>query len=78
MNAFSFLGALAICIYTTTPFAIIPILIVAYLANLLRKYYLKTQREVARFEKSTNSPLASGLLSTISGLSTIRAFGKEI
>ena len=51
--------------------------IVGYLANLLRKYYLKTQMEVSRFEKTTNSPVVSGILSTISGLSTIRAYGKS-
>ena len=42
-------GSLVICVYTTTPFIIIPIFIIGYLANMLRKYYLKTQREVVRF-----------------------------
>ena len=70
-------GSLVICVYTTTPFIIIPMVVIGYLANMLRKYYLKTQREVVRFEKSTNSPVVSGFLSTISGLSTIRAFRKE-
>jgi hypothetical protein len=43
------LGALGICIYTTTPFAVIPMVVIGYLANQLRKYYLRSQREVARF-----------------------------
>lgn len=77
LNIFELLGALIICIYTTTPFAVIPMVIIAYLANQLRKYYLRTQREVTRFEKSTNSPCVSGFLSTISGLSTLRAYNKE-
>lgn len=38
------------------------------------KYYMRTQREVARLEKSTNSPIVSGFLSTINGLATIRAY----
>ena len=74
---FQMTGSLVICVYTTTPFIIIPMVVIGYLANMLRKYYLKTQREVVRFEKSTNSPVVSGFLSTISGLSTIRAFRKE-
>ena len=77
VSSFQLLGALAICIYTTTPFAIIPMIIVGYLANKLRKYYLKTSREATRFEKSTNSPVVSGFLSAISGLPTIRAYQKE-
>ena len=73
---FQMTGSLVICVITTTPYIIIPIVLIGYLANLLRKYYLKTQREVVRFEKSTNSPVVSGFLSTISGLSTIRAYRK--
>lgn len=44
VNLTELLGALAICIYTTTPIVIGPILIIGYLANLLRNYYMKTQR----------------------------------
>lgn len=49
VSSFQLFGALAICIYTTTPFAIIPMIIVGYLTNKLRKYYLKTSREATRF-----------------------------
>ncbi len=77
INFFELLGTFFICVYTTTQIAIIPIAVIGYLTNLVRKYYLKTQREVSRLEKSTNSPVTSGFLSTISGLSTIRAFGKQ-
>jgi hypothetical protein len=38
---------------------------------------MKTQREVARFEKSTNSPIVSGFISAVNGLGTIRAYKKE-
>lgn len=77
VNGFELLGTLAICVYATTPIALVPMVIVGYLANRVRKYYLKTQREVCRYEKSTNSPVVAGFMSTISGLSTIRAFKKE-
>jgi len=75
--SFDLLGSLFICCYAGTPYALIPMAFVALFANSLRKYYLKTKREISRYEKSTNSPVVSGFMSTISGLSTIRAFKKE-
>lgn len=38
---------------------------------------MKTQREVLRIEAKTNSPIVSGFVSTINGLSTIRAYKVE-
>ena len=74
---FDLIGSLFICVYAGTPYALIPMVFVAVFANSLRKYYLKTKREISRYEKSTNSPVVSGFMSTISGLSTIRAFKNE-
>lgn len=74
VDFFLLLGSLTVCIYSSTPWILVPIVIVAYIAHRFRKYYMKTQIEVARFEKSTNSPIVSGFLSTISGLSSIRAY----
>ena len=68
VSAFQLSGALGVCVYTTTPFIILPMIIIGYLANKLRKHYMKTQRETTRFEKSTNSPVVSGFLAAISGL----------
>jgi hypothetical protein len=45
-----------------------------HLCNKLRKYYMKTQREMIRIEAKTSSPIADGFVSTINGLPTIRAF----
>lgn len=71
------MGTLFICLYAGTVFALIPMIVVGVLTNEVRKYYLKTTREVSRYQKTTNSPVVSGFLSTISGLSTIRAFGRQ-
>lgn len=71
---FSLIGTLSICIYGSTPFMIIPTVIVIYLCNKLREYYMKTQREILRVEAKTNSPIVSGFISTINGLPTIRAY----
>lgn len=76
VNFFSLLSTLTICIYGSTPFILIPIAFVIFLSNLVRNFYMKTQREVARLEKSTNSPIVSGYMSAISGLSVIRAYKK--
>ena len=74
VNSFNLLGNLAICAYSSTPLIFIPIAVVAYVCFKFRLYYMKTQIEVARFEKSTNSPIVTGFISTISGLSSIRAY----
>jgi len=76
ISIFDLMGSLFICVYAGTPLSFIPMVVAAVIANVMRKYYLKTEREVARYEKSTNSPVVSGFMSTISGLSTIRAFKK--
>lgn len=73
---FSLLSTLTICIYGSTPFILIPIAIVVFISNMIRNFYMKTQREVSRLEKSTNSPIVSGYMSAISGLSVIRAYKK--
>jgi ATP-binding cassette, subfamily C (CFTR/MRP), member 1 len=67
---------LTICIYTTSFLGVVPVIVITYISNRVRRYYLKTQREVSRFEKSTNSPVVQGFLSAISGLATIRAYNK--
>ena len=48
VNFFSLLSTLTICIYSSTPLIFIPIIIVMFLSNKIRIYYLKTQREVSR------------------------------
>ena len=72
---FRLLGDLAVCVYGSTPFMLIPILFISFLCQRVRVYYMKSQIEVARFEKSTNSPVVSGFISVVAGLSSIRAYG---
>jgi len=49
INMAELLGNLAICAYSTSPLVVVVMIVVGYLANLLRKYYLRTQMEVSRF-----------------------------
>ncbi|KAM4537961.1 ATP-binding cassette subfamily C member 4-like [Fundulus diaphanus] len=56
------------------------LLLVAPLLGLfiyLRRYFLKTSRDVKRLESTTRSPVFSHLSSSLQGLWTIRAFGAE-
>ena len=76
-NLFSLTGTLSICIYGSSPYMIIPAVIVIFLCNKLRQYYMKTQREVIRIEAKTNSPIVSGFVSAIHGLATIRSYQVE-
>jgi ABC-type multidrug transport system fused ATPase/permease subunit len=76
-NLFQLAGSLTICVYGSTPFMIIPCVVIVFLCNRLRGYYMQTQREVIRIEAKTNSPIVSGFVSTISGLATVRAYRVE-
>ena len=41
---FSLFSNLIICIYASTPFVLIPIILITFVCFRLQKYYLKTQR----------------------------------
>lgn len=43
------MSTLFICLYAGTVFALIPMIVVGVLTNEVRKYYLKTTREVSRY-----------------------------
>lgn len=70
---FQLLGTISICVYSSTPYLLIPTAIIAYLCWKLKDYYLTAQREVTRIEKVTNSPIVNGFVSTLRGLESIRA-----
>lgn len=74
VNVFSLTGNLIICVYGSTPYMLIFVAIVGFISYRMRKYFMRTQIEVSRYEKSTNSPIVTGFLSTISGLASIRAY----
>ncbi|CAL8406691.1 unnamed protein product, partial [Arctogadus glacialis] len=53
---------------------VIPLLIIF---AFLRRYFLKTSRDIKRLERTTRSPVFSHLSSSLQGLWTIRAFRAE-
>ncbi|CAH6822297.1 Abcc4 [Phodopus roborovskii] len=59
------------------PWIIIPLLPLAIIFLVLRRYFLETSRDVKRLESTTRSPVFSHLSSSLQGLWTIRAYRAE-
>ncbi|CAG9936469.1 unnamed protein product, partial [Clonostachys rosea f. rosea IK726] len=67
--------AMAIIIATASPYVALSYPFLGALLYLLQKIYLKTSRQLRFLDLETKSPIFTHLLETLSGLSTIRAFG---
>ncbi|XP_034032269.1 multidrug resistance-associated protein 4-like isoform X2 [Thalassophryne amazonica] len=59
------------------PWVLIPVIPLLIIFLVLRRYFLKTSRDVKRLEATTRSPVFSHLSSSLQGMWTIRAFGEE-
>uniref|UniRef100_A0A8C1QRG0 Multidrug resistance-associated protein 4 n=1 Tax=Cyprinus carpio TaxID=7962 RepID=A0A8C1QRG0_CYPCA len=59
------------------PWILIPVLPLLISFLFLRRYFLRTSRDVKRIESTTRSPVFSHLSSSLQGLCTIRAFKAE-
>ncbi|XP_050968338.1 multidrug resistance-associated protein 4 [Labeo rohita] len=59
------------------PWILIPVLPLLIAFLFLRRYFLRTSRDVKRIESTTRSPVFSHLSSSLQGLWTIRAFKAE-
>uniref|UniRef100_A0A3P9LF64 ATP-binding cassette, sub-family C (CFTR/MRP), member 4 n=1 Tax=Oryzias latipes TaxID=8090 RepID=A0A3P9LF64_ORYLA len=70
------LGVVAVAA-SVIPWILIPMLPLLLVFIFLRRYFLKTSREIKRLEGTTRSPVFSHLSSSLQGLWTIRAFGAE-
>ncbi|XP_044316419.1 probable multidrug resistance-associated protein lethal(2)03659 [Drosophila rhopaloa] len=66
-----------IVIAIVNPWLLAPALVVGIIFYQLRNLYLKTSRDIKRIEATTRSPVYSHLTTSLSGLSTIRAFGAQ-
>ncbi|CAN9498397.1 unnamed protein product [Ophioblennius macclurei] len=56
------------------PLILIPVVPLLFFFLYMRRFYLKTSRDVKRLESTTRSPVFSHLSSSLQGLWTIRAF----
>ncbi|CAM4620699.1 unnamed protein product [Leuciscus chuanchicus] len=70
------IGTIAVAC-SVIPWILIPVLPLLICFLFLRRYFLRTSRDVKRIESTTRSPVFSHLSSSLQGLWTIRAFKAE-
>lgn len=70
------LGVIAVAA-SVIPWILIPVLPLLLFFIYLRRYFLRTSRDIKRLESTTRSPVFSHLSSSLQGLWTIRAFRAE-
>lgn len=70
------IGVIAVAA-SVIPWILIPVLPLLICFLFLRRYFLRTSRDVKRIESTTRSPVFSHLSSSLQGLWTIRAFKAE-
>ncbi|XP_043284228.1 ATP-binding cassette subfamily C member 4-like isoform X2 [Venturia canescens] len=66
-----------VVVCVVNPIFIIPIVVIAFIFYWIRKFYLKTSKNIKRLEGMTRSPVFTLLNATLNGLATIRAYGAE-
>jgi ABC-type multidrug transport system fused ATPase/permease subunit len=76
-TVFSVLGAIAAMIAATKGTFLVPMIPISYLYYLIQKWFRKTSTELQRINSLANSPIFSDFSQTLSGTSTIRAYGEE-
>ncbi|XP_061393041.1 probable multidrug resistance-associated protein lethal(2)03659 [Musca vetustissima] len=69
--------AIVVVISVINPLYLLPTMVLVLIFYNLRAFYLKTSRSVKRLEAINRSPIYSHLGASMSGLSTIRAFGAQ-
>lgn len=74
---FNVLGALAAIIAATRGTFLIPLVPISYCYFLIQKWFRKTSTELQRINSIANSPIFADFSQTLSGTSTIRAYGEE-
>uniref|UniRef100_A0A182NJ65 Multidrug resistance-associated protein lethal(2)03659 n=1 Tax=Anopheles dirus TaxID=7168 RepID=A0A182NJ65_9DIPT len=72
----SLLG-IVVVVAIVNPYNLIPTVVIGIIFYFMRAFYLLTSRNIKRVEAITRSPIYSHLSASLSGLSTIRAFGAE-
>jgi ABC-type multidrug transport system fused ATPase/permease subunit len=74
---FSVLGALGAILVATKGTFMIPLIPLGYVYFLIQKWFRKTSTELQRVTSVANSPIFADFSQTLSGTSTIRAYGVQ-
>ncbi|XP_023331666.1 multidrug resistance-associated protein 4 [Eurytemora carolleeae] len=70
------LGIMAV-IFAVRPWVILPTLLLGIIFILLRRFYMRSARDIKRIEGIARSPVFSHLSTSLNGLTSIRAFNAE-
>lgn len=73
---FSVLGAVGAIIAATKGTFLAPLIPIGYLYYIIQKWFRKTSTELQRVNSVANSPIFADFSQTLSGTSTIRAYGE--
>lgn len=76
-TVFSVLGSVAGMIAATKGTFLAPLIPLGYLYFVIQKWFRKTSTELQRVNSIANSPIFADFSQTLSGTSTIRAYGEE-
>eukprot|EP00546_Thalassionema_frauenfeldii_P010811 CAMPEP_0178930692 /NCGR_PEP_ID=MMETSP0786-20121207/21420_1 /TAXON_ID=186022 /ORGANISM="Thalassionema frauenfeldii, Strain CCMP 1798" /LENGTH=1417 /DNA_ID=CAMNT_0020607335 /DNA_START=51 /DNA_END=4304 /DNA_ORIENTATION=- len=76
-TVFNVLGAVGAIVAATKGTFLVPLIPLGYLYYKVQKWFRKTSTELQRVNSVANSPIFADFSQTLSGTSTIRAFGAE-
>lgn len=76
-TVFSVLGALGAIVAATKGTFLIALIPLGYTYNVIQKWFRKTSTELQRVTSVSNSPIFADFSQTLSGTSTIRAYGVQ-
>ncbi|XP_050098722.1 probable multidrug resistance-associated protein lethal(2)03659 [Anopheles aquasalis] len=77
IQIFLSLIGIVVVVAIVNPYNLIPTVVIGIIFYFMRAFYLLSARNIKRVEGITRSPIYSHLSASLSGLSTIRAFGAE-
>eukprot|EP01113_Clastostelium_recurvatum_P049085 TRINITY_DN9039_c0_g1_i5.p1 TRINITY_DN9039_c0_g1~~TRINITY_DN9039_c0_g1_i5.p1 ORF type:complete len:716 (+),score=138.89 TRINITY_DN9039_c0_g1_i5:65-2149(+) len=67
---------IVVVVFLATPYALVPMLPLAYFYRFIQRYYVATSRELKRLDAISRSPIYTQFSETLAGLSTIRAYAR--
>lgn len=76
-TTFNVLGAIGAIIVSTKGTFLVPLVPLGYMYYLVQKWFRKTSTELQRVTSVANSPIFADFSQTLSGTSTIRAYGVQ-